>query len=271
MSCGRSAARDWRATEMFAEIDGLKIHYEIEGSGRDILLLHGWGARIESFAPVIGALKTRRRVIALDFPGFGQSEAPQKEMTVYDYAELTAKWMRETGLAKTDVICHSFGGRVTILLASEHPELIGKIAFVDAAGVKPRRGAKYYAKVYTYKLCKKIAQNQGAKKTAMFFGIDVDRRVKNAGSDDYKNLPDCMKKTFVNVVNEDLTPYLKNIKSPSLLIYGENDTDTPLYMAQTMEKEIPDAGLVVLKNAGHFSYLDQFGQFMAVIDSFFKE
>ena len=256
---------------MFSELDGLKIHYEIEGVGKDILLLHGWGAQIESFAPVINALKARRRVIALDFPGFGQSDVPAKDMTVYDYAELTAKWMRETGLGKTDIICHSFGGRVTMLIAAKYPELVGKIAFVDAAGVKPKRGAKYYAKVYTYKLCKKIAGKQGMKKAAMFFGVDVDKRVKNAGSDDYKNLPDCMKKTFVNVVNEDLTPYLKDIKSPSLLIYGENDTDTPLYMAKIMEKEIADAGLVVLKNAGHFSYLDQFGQFMAVINSFFKE
>ncbi len=256
---------------MFETIDGLKVHYEIEGTGKDILLLHGWGACIESFAPVINALKVRRRVVALDFPGFGQSEMPQEEMTVYDYAELTAKWMLKIGLAKTDIICHSFGGRVTMLLASKYPELIGKIAFVDAAGVKPKRGAKYYAKVYTYKLCKKLAKRPGMKKAAMFFGLDVDKRIKNAGSDDYKNLPDCMKKTFVNVVNEDLTPYLKDIKSPSLLIYGENDTDTPLYMAQTMEKEIADAGLVVLKDAGHFSYLDQFGRFMAVINSFFKE
>ena len=75
----------------------------------------------------------------------------------------------------------------------------------------------------------------------------------------------------MNVVNEDLTPYLKKIQSPSLLIWGEDDTETPVYMAQIMEKEIPDAGLVLFQNAGHFSYLDQFGQFMAVINSFFKE
>ncbi|MEA4854580.1 MAG: alpha/beta hydrolase [Christensenella sp.] len=252
-------------------INGYQIRYEIEGSGRDILLLHGWGACIESFAPVINALKTRRRVIAVDFPGHGQSPLPGKDMTVSDYTELTAALMRSLGLGKTDIICHSFGGRVTILLAAKYPELAGKIAFVDAAGVKPKRGMKYYAKVYSYKLCKKIARTKGLKTAAMFFGVDVDRRVQNAGSTDYKNLPEVMKKTFINVVNEDLTPYLKKIKSPSLLVWGENDTDTPLYMAQIMEKEIPDAGLVVFKDAGHFSYLDQFGQFMAVINSFFKE
>ena len=74
-----------------------------------------------------------------------------------------------------------------------------------------------------------------------------------------------MRGTFVNVVNQDLKEYLKDIRSSSLMIYGENDTDTPVYFGQTMEKLIPDGGLVVLKNAGHFSYLDQFGQFIKIV------
>jgi pimeloyl-ACP methyl ester carboxylesterase len=173
------------------------------------------------------------------------------------------------GLEKTDVLCHSFGGRIAILLAAKHPERDGKIVFVDSAGMRPKRTLKYYAKVYSYKLAKKIAKSRGLSAFFRFFGLDVQKKVKNAGSTDYKSLPDHMKKTFVNVVNEDLSPYLKDIKSPSLLVWGEDDTDTPLIYGQKMEQEIADAGLVVLKNAGHYSYLDQFPQFIAVVNSFF--
>ncbi len=254
---------------MEINVSGLKTNVQITGNGEPVLLLHGWGAQIESFAPVIFALEKYRRVIALDLPGFGKSEPPGEPWTVGDYMEFTLAFMEWAGLLKTDVLCHSFGGRVTILLAAKHPEKIGKIVFVDSAGVRPRRPPKYYAKIYSYKLARKIAKS---KRLAAFFkaiGIDVQKKVENAGSADYKQLTGSMKKTFVNVVNEDLSPYLSRIKAPSLLIWGEDDLDTPLKYGQKMEREIPDAGLVVLKDAGHYSYLDQFGQFMAVVNSFF--
>lgn len=97
-----------------------------------------------------------RKVYALDFPGFGESEEPQQAVGVPEYTKWVVKFIRGMHIEGTDIICHSFGGRVSILLAAEYPELVGKIVFTDAAGVRPRRGLKYYGKVYTYKLCKKL-------------------------------------------------------------------------------------------------------------------
>ncbi len=79
---------------------------------------------------------------------------------------------------------------------------------------------------------------------------------------------DVMRGTFSRVVNEDLTPYLSSIKSPSLLIYGSEDRDTPVALAKIMEQKIPDAGLVVLENAGHYSFLDQYAQYMKIVKVF---
>ena len=101
-------------------------------------------------------------------------------------------------------------------------------------------------------------------------GIDVQKRVQNAGSSDYKQLSGVMRQTFVKVVNQDLTPYLKNIRSSSLLVYGAQDTDTPVRFGKIMEKKIPDAGLVVLDNAGHFSYLDQFPRYISIVKVFLE-
>lgn len=254
---------------MELNVSGIRTNVQVSGSGAPVLLLHGWGAQIESFAPVIFALEKYRRVIAPDLPGFGKSEAPAGPWTVADYMEFTAGLMRALKLEKADILCHSFGGRIAILLAATYPHMAGKIIFVDAAGVRPRRTLKYYARTCTYKLQKKIAASPRMAALFRRMGVDVAAKIKNAGSSDYRALPDHMKKTFVNVVNQDLSGYLKKIQSPSLLIWGENDTDTPLRYAHKMEKEIPDAGLVVLKGAGHFSYLDRFPQFIAVVNNFF--
>lgn len=254
---------------MELDVLGIRTNAQITGAGEPVLLLHGWGAQIESFAPVIFALQKYRRVIALDFPGFGKSGYPDKSWTVADYMEFTAAFLRQIGEKKVDIVCHSFGGRVTIMLAAIYPQLVGKIVFVDAAGIRPRRKPKYYIKIWSYKLTKKIARVNWLAGALKAIGVDVQKRIQSAGSSDYKALPDHMKKTFVNVVNQDLSGYLKDIKSPSLLIWGENDMDTPVLYGRKMEKEIADAGLVVLKNAGHFSYLDQFPQFIAVVNSFF--
>ena len=88
------------------------------------------------------------------------------------------------------------------------------------------------------------------------------------GSADYKNASPVMRQTMVRALNEDLTPLLSGIRVPTLLIWGENDTATPLSDGQRMEKSIPDAGLVVLKGAGHFAFAERWGQCRRVLDAF---
>ena len=90
------------------------------------------------------------------------------------------------------------------------------------------------------------------------------------GSEDYRNASPRMRECLVKTINEDLTSYLPSILCPTLLIWGENDTATPMGHAKIMEKLIPDAGLVVLKSAGHYSFLDQSYTFGRVLDSFLE-
>ncbi len=88
-------------------------------------------------------------------------------------------------------------------------------------------------------------------------------------SPDYKALKsDVMRETFKKVISLDLTKNLKDIKRPTLLIWGENDLDTPLYMAKIMEKNIPDSGLVVLKDSAHFAYVEKSYEYNMIVDNF---
>ncbi|KPU26475.1 alpha/beta hydrolase [Caloranaerobacter sp. TR13] len=252
---------------MKINIDGLTINYKCEGEGKNILLLHGWGGNIDSFLPVYNHLKNRFRVYAIDFPGFGESQQPNEVWGVYDYARLTKKFIDKMNMEEVILIGHSFGGRVSIVLANKYPELIRKMILVDSAGLIPRRTLKYYIKVYTFKTLKFLYK-------LLFFWKDkeetMERFYKKFGSKDYQQAGD-MRKILVKVVNEDLKPLLRGIKASTLLIWGENDEATPVYMGKIMEKEIEDSGLVVLKNAGHFSYLDQYNRFIVIVDKFLEE
>ncbi len=251
--------------EKWVSVDGLNINYTDVGEGKCIVLFHGWGANKEAFTPIINKLSQYMRVVALDFPGFGKSDEPKEIWDVDAYAEFMKKFLKETDSEGAIWLGHSFGGRVIIKLFSKADKKPEKIVLVDSAGIKPKRGFDYYLKVYTYKAGKKILSLPLINKTGLY-----EKWVKNAGSSDYKTLSENMRGTMSRVVNEDLRSYLKDISSPTLLIWGDKDTATPLSDAHIMDDLLPDSGIVVLEGAGHFSYLDRPGKFFAALEYFVK-
>ena len=98
----------------------------------------------------------------------------------------------------------------------------------------------------------------------------VENMRKKRGSADYNSATPVMRETLVKVVNEDLTHLLPNIKAPSLLIWGTMDTATPLSDGEKFEKLIPDAGLVRVTGAGHYSFLEAPEYVARVVKSFLK-
>ena len=251
---------------MFCEIEGINIHYERVGQGRPVLILHGWGADIEAVRPIMNCMSgLGYEAVAIDFPGFGQTSEPPEPWGVAEYAALTRKFIEAVGLRGCDLICHSFGGRVTLLLASEDPRLFHRLVLVDAAGIRPPRTFGYYVRTYSYKLGKRLATVRWIDTL-----LHLSEKQKNAGSADYRALKsDLMRATLSRVVNLDLTERLDHIQNETLLVWGDQDTATPLARAQVMEKRIPKAGLAVLEGAGHFSYVDKYAQFCAVMKAFF--
>lgn len=247
-------------------VDGLNINYEVFGEGKDILVLHGWGAEIKTIMPMANALSGKFKVWLLDLPGFGESDLPHEDYDVYSYAKLVKEFADKMGIVDPILIGHSFGGRLSIILSGKKMLNPPKIILVDSAGIKPKRGIDYYAKVYSYKLMKKIAKLVGK------ISPEMEEKIKSSfGSSDYKNASPVLRKVFVRVVNEDLTYLLKDISCPTLLFWGEKDDATPLSDAKKMEKLIPDAGIVTVKSGGHYSYIDNFPLFNAVVNNFLEK
>lgn len=252
---------------MYVDLNTVRVYYEAAGSGRPVLLLHGWGARAAAMRPILERLQADHAVYALDFPGFGQSPLPPAVWGVDDYVALVVRFLESQAVARATIIGHSFGGRVGIKLAAGRPDLIEKLVLVDAAGIKPTPTAKQTLTTSVAKLGRRVLRAVPAE--------SIRSRLEDAararlGSEDYQAAGP-LRETFVRVVNEDLRPYLPRIAAPTLLIWGDRDEATPIEDARIMEKEIPDAGLAVLEGAGHFSYLDRPNDFARIVRVFLTQ
>jgi pimeloyl-ACP methyl ester carboxylesterase len=248
----------------YLTVGGVRIRYITEGMGKPLLLLHGWGTSLDSFGAMIEDLKRQFRITAFDFPGHGGSDMPPVIWTVDAFVGLTMGVMAELGIERASVLGHSFGGRVAIKLAAGHPEMVDRLVLVDSAGVPPPQ---------TIKRRLKRAASKSANTMGRFGrpGQAVRRAiVRRIASPDYKAAGP-LRDTFLAVIREDLRPALPRIKARTLLVWGESDDDTTLADAHTMEKSIPGARLLVLKNAGHFSYLDQYGRFRLAVIPFLND
>ncbi|NJP38607.1 alpha/beta fold hydrolase [Alkalicoccus luteus] len=251
---------------MYIDLAHGRLHYHESGEGRPVILLHGWGAEVKTMMPVHKALEPHFHVYTLDLPGFGESDEPDKPWDTTDYSRALREFVEKTGIEQPIIAGHSHGGRTAIHYAAEYGD-VHKLILIDAAGIKPKRKPSYYAKVYSYKTAKQLLKLPGLSR----YREDILNKMKGrVGSADYKNVSGTMQQTLVKVVNDDFQHLMPSIQASTLLIFGEQDTATPVSHGQQMEKLIPDAGLVVLKNAGHFAYLDQPQQFNAVLHSFLE-
>lgn len=253
---------------MKIKIRDYNINYIDEGKGKAVLLLHGWGCNLQSFTNLINLLKTKYRVLAIDYPGFGESDMLKTSFCIDDYVDIVIDFLKELKIKEVILIGHSYGGRIIIKLNSrtDLPFDILKNVLIDAAGLKDRKNLRTRFKIYTFKTLKMLSHILPIPKDKR---NEIEKNLrKKFGSNDYASVPKALQDTLVKSVNEDLSNYLSNMKE-TLIIWGDRDTVTPMWMAKKMESEIKNSGLVVL-SGGHFSYIDDYNTFNKVICSYFK-
>ena len=247
---------------MEVTINNKKINYEVQGEGRPIILLHGWLASLETMKPLQKHLEQNFKVYNVDIIGFGKSELPDKPLNTDDFGNFLCDFIKKLKIENPILIGHSHGGRTIINYAGRNLGKINKIVLIDSAGIKPKRSLGYYIKIYTFKIIKRVVK------------ICPPKFRENAlsifGSEDYKNSPEVLRKTMNIILNEDQSYIMPNISVPTLLIWGDKDSATPIEDAKKMEKLIPNSGIAVLENASHYSYLDKLGHCLIILDEFLK-
>lgn len=254
---------------MNAVINGLDIHYIKEGSGESVLVLQGWGTEIELYSSVISNLAKKYTVYAPDFPGFGKSDEPEEPWCVDDYADFVIAFCKDMGIEKTILVGHSFGCRVVIKLLSRDncPIEVEKVVLTGAAGIKPVQSEASKKKASAYQKGKAFLSTPVMKK---LFPNALESLRNKHGSADYRAASPMMRQVLVKTVNEDLSELFPLIKQEVLLIWGRNDDATPIADGERMEREMQNAGLAVIENAGHFAFIEQQALFNRIVSSFLK-
>lgn len=252
---------------MVTEIKNLKIYFEAHGTGEPLLLLHGWGVDSQIWQPIIPHLDGTFKVIAVDLPGFGQSDPPPKPWGVFDYADFVKDFIDDLELKSVTLLGHSFGGRIAIATASLDPKGLKKLILISSAGIKPKRGLKYYSFFTLAKVLGTVLKLPTIKGFQPYFRQKLYQLL---GEHDYETAGP-LKETFLKVINQDLTSILRSIEVPTLIVWGEDDREVPLSDAQKMQLLIKNSKLEIIKNAGHFCFLEKSEGFCQIVKNFIHE
>lgn len=216
-----------------------------------MLFLHGYDASKETFAYQFNYFSNYFKVYAPDLPGFKTLTSSPYDLA--DYAKCVENFIDETGQEKFFVVAHSFGARIVLKMGDSR---FTKIVFTGAAGLKPRRKPTYYFKKWGYRSIKRL-----------FGEVSAEKFGKKFFNNGITEMPEVKRISFIKIVNETLDDRLRLIKVPTLIVWGKNDKETPLYMAKRFTSGIRDSELVVL-NGGHFAFIDEYASFNVIVKEF---
>ncbi len=284
----------------YVRVDELNIAYGVSGlkeaDAPVAVLLQGWGTCYGLYDPVAALIGDRFKVVQFDLPGFGASEEPKEPWSVEDYADFFLDFLHAMKIDECMLIGHSYGGRIILKLTGdpkyagkivtqrpdargtvgregdrdgmESPIVVPRLILIDSAGIPPVRTPEQKRRQLSYKMLRKVFAN---KVIYWLFPEIIDDWRSRQGSEDYRRASEIMKGTLVKSVNEDLTYCLPGIRQDTLLIWGENDTATPMRDAHVMEEKIPNSGLAVIPGTGHFSFAENPALFAQIMNAFVKD
>ena len=235
-------------------IDNLKINCKIAGQGPAILILHGWGGSSDSWLKVQEILaKAGFKVICPDFPGFGKSKTPFETWGAKEYANFVLNLTKILELQKFFLLGHSFGGRVAIKFSVLYPEKIKSLILCDSAGIKQKWGLGEKLIFQISKLGNAIFTPTPLKrfkdKAKNLFYLFLRHR-------DYAKADGMMRKILKKVITEDLLDDLPQIKTRTLIIWGESDKLVPVKYAHIFKEKIENSELKILPKIGHSPHLE---------------
>lgn len=229
-------------------VDGLLTTYESQGTGRPILLLHGWGDNLKTFDRLASELTTSYQVIRLDLPGFGQTQMPKEVWNLDNYAAFLAKFLQKLNVSEKvkAIIGHSNGGALAIRGLATGALQADSLILLAASGIRTGQPVKRFL----LKIVAKVG------KVATFWLPESKRRGLRkklygvAGSD--MLVAPHLQETFKRTVRQDIQSDAKQLKQPTLLIYSAQDTAVPLEDGKKLAALIPGSKFIELTTADHF-------------------
>ena len=215
----------------YAPVNGLKLYYEIHGSGEPLILLHGGVVGIAMFGPNLPALAEKRKVIAVELQGHGRTADIDRPLSFEAMADDIAALMRYLGIERTDVMGYSLGGGVALQIATRHPESVRKLVVVSA----PCKRDGFYPEVLATMAQMGPAAGEGMKQSPLYkLYPNVNWPVL------FTKLGDLLRKDY------DWSKEVAAIKAPTMLVFADADAVRPVHIVEffgVLGGGLKDAGL----------------------------
>ena len=232
-------------------VDNLAVNYELTGSGKTIVLLHGWGDNHATFNRLIERLQARFRLLSLDLPGFGGSQPPLEPWNLDNYAHFVASLLKKLNITPYAFIGHSNGGALAIRGLSQGVLDADKLVLLASAGVRNSQPLK--------RLTTKTVAKAG-KATTFWLPRDTRQALRRKlygtiGSD--LLVAPMLEQTFKLTVRQDVQADAEKLTLPTLIINADHDPAIPLSDGKRFHELIPGSKLEVLSSTTHFIHQEE--------------
>ena len=258
---------------MFATVNHVKLHYEIDGDGPWLTLSHSVGTNNSMWAPQVDALSRHFKVLRIETRGHGQSASPAGPYRMSDLAKDVVALWDELGIQRSHWLGLSMGGMIGQTLAINAPERLSNLILANTTGRGPVNAPALWAD--------RAATAQSKGMSAM-----VEGSLSRWFTEPYRAAhPDVMARVAAMIEGASVEGYsacclaigavntleaLTQVRIPTLIIVGESDQATPPAMAQQLHEHLVDSQLCVLPNAAHLSNMEQPGLFTEAVLTFLK-
>ena len=235
----------------FVQVGPYRIHYLIGGEGPTLLLLHGHPSRALEWGPLLRDLTWQHRVVAIDFLGYGESDAPDVDYSINSQTEVVVRLLDALGLKQTDVLGFSMGGWVALKLATDYPDRVRRLVLVDSGGLTfptTLTADSFVPRSFTQ--FREMERLHTDRQLPAFVIRDLLR-----SSQERSWVHRRMGTTLLSF-REALDGRLSSLKIPVLVIWGKDDRLIPYEVALRFQLELPQARLVSLEGCGHMVLWD---------------
>ncbi len=237
---------------MQAIVDSLMTQYIRKGTGKTVLILHGWGDTSQGLKALSDKLSQHYEVVALDLPGFGGTQSPHAVWGLTEYATFVQHFAAKVGLADVYAyIGHSNGGAIAIRGLGQGILRADKLVLIASAGIRGEYNGRN-------KLLRVLTKAGKAATTPLPKSVKTKlrRKVYDAVGSDML-VAEHLQETFKKVVTDDVRQDAQQVKIPALLLYGENDQATPPRYGEQYHQLLQTSTLEVVGGAGHFVHIDK--------------
>ncbi len=255
------------------EVFGQQLHYLEAGSGPVVILLHGLGGDASNWAATIPALAKQYHVYAIDQIGFGQSAKPLIAYRVATLVDFLNGFYKQAGLTKATLVGNSLGGWTAAAFTLAYPDKVDKLVLVDAAGYSPERTGLKFTRETLQVLNPATLADLKKSLSTIFYNkaLLTDAAVEQFFAQKLKRGDGYTISQFLETVlagQDYLDGKVKQIKAPTLLIWGRQDELTPLALAEAFAQDIVGAEKAYLDKCGHVPQIECAGAFNTALLKF---